>query len=312
MPRQIRHRCAVFLLLVSCGEPARQAAGPAEGAVAAPASVAQPAPEPTSTGGPIPTPAPFVGVIVAAETVEVSSEVAGRVRSVAVRPGERVGAGAELARIEAPDLDARLASAEAGVREAEAEALRAETDLRSAEERAERVLAVPDLFSAEDRSRAVAARDGARSALEAARARTAQAEAARRELEGLAQRRVLRAPFAGSVTARLADPGALVTAGQPVLRLSASDRHLLRFAVPPAEAASWAAGRCITGHVEASGQRFEATVARVAGEVDPPSQMVFVEADLATGTAAQEGLRDGLIVRVEPCAAGGATGNSSL
>jgi hypothetical protein len=77
------------------------------------------------------------------------------------------------------------------------------------------------------------------------------------------------------------------------------DRYLLRFAVPPAEAAQWKAGRPIQWRPEGSSSEgessFRAVVARVAPQVDLPSQMVFVEADLEPSPL----LKDGLVVRVE-------------
>ncbi|HET9228990.1 MAG TPA: HlyD family efflux transporter periplasmic adaptor subunit, partial [Thermoanaerobaculia bacterium] len=82
---------------------------------------------------------------------------------------------------------------------------------------------------------------------------------------------------------------------QPVVRLKRGDRYLLRFAVPPSEAAQWKAGRPIQWRPEDSETSYRAVVARVAPQVDSESQMVFVEADLEPSPV----LRDGLVVRVE-------------
>ena len=79
-------------------------------------------------------------------------------------------------------------------------------------------------------------------------------------------------------------------------RLTEVPRYLLRFAVPPSEAAQWKAGRPIQWRPDDSETSYRAVVARVAPEVDVPSQMIFVEADLEPSPV----LRDGLAVRVEP------------
>jgi multidrug efflux pump subunit AcrA (membrane-fusion protein) len=135
--------------------------------------------------------------------------------------------------------------------------------------------------------------------LETARARVVQSEAEMRRLRGQSYRQVLRATSDGWVAARLLDPGALVEPGQAVVRLKRGDRYLLRFAVPPAEAPQWRAGRAIRWRPESGERSFRAAVARVAQQVDLPSQMVFVEADLDPASAGGL-LQDGLVVRVEP------------
>lgn len=280
------------LLLAGCGGPA--AAPPAEEAAAqaapriAEAAVAR---EEPAKG--------YVGVVVAAETVDLASELRGRLVQVSVRPGERVGKGMAVATIEPLDLTEQLVSAEAAVQMARSGVSQAQTALRLAQERVTRVSAAPEVFSEEERSVAAGNRETSEKDLETARARLVQAESELRRLKGQSARRVLRATTEGWVAARLLDPGALVEAGQPVVRLKRGDRYLLRFAVPPGETARWPAGRPVRWRPESLDRAFEAKVARVAQQVDAPSQMVFVEADLDPSSAAGL-LRDGLIVRVEP------------
>lgn len=243
----------------------------------------------------------------AAESVTLSAEMRGRLEEVSVRPGERVRAGAALASIQPLGLPEQIVSAEAAVQVAQSGVSQAETALRLAKEKVARVTAAPEVFSAEERSLAAGAQETAEKELESAHARQVQAEADLQSLRGQSARRVLRAPTDGWVAARLLDPGALVEAGQPVLRLKRSDRYLLRFAVPPSEVARWQPGRPFRWRpqgAEASYPAlpafpaFPAVVARVAQEVDAPSQMVFVEADL--GPSASEPRQDGLTVEVEP------------
>jgi len=214
-----------------------------------------------------------------------------------------VSRGMALATLQPLDLPEQLVSAEAAVEIARSSVSQAETALRLAKERVARVSAAPEVFSEEERSVAAGNHETAEKELESVRARLIQAESEVRKLHGQAERRVLRAPADGWIAARLLDPGALVEAGQPVLRLKGSERYLLRFAVPPAEAGDWSAGQPIRWHLENSERTFPAVVARIAQQVDPASQMVFVEADLDPSAAAGL-LRDGLTVRVEPVADG--------
>lgn len=244
----------------------------------------------------------FVGVVVAAETVDLASELRGRLLQVSARPGERVQKGMAVATIEPLDLTEQIVSAEAAVQMARSGVAQAQTALRMAQERVTRVSAAPEVFSEEERSVAAGNRETSEKELETARARLAQAESDLRRLKGQSARRVLRATTDGWVAARLLDPGALVEAGQPVVRLKRGDRYLLRFAVPPAETAQWPVGRPVRWRPEGLDRAFPAEVARVAQQVDAPSQMVFVEADLdgLSSSGASSLVRDGLVVRVEP------------
>jgi RND family efflux transporter MFP subunit len=279
----------VLLLLSGCGDgfvgevslsPAETPAPPAAVPVASPATKA---------------PA-YLGVIVASETVDLAFEIRGRLTRVDVRPGDRVQRGAALAAIEPLDLREQLVSSEAAVQMARSGVSQAQTAVRLARERVARLQAAPEVFSEEERSVAGGNLETSEKDLETARSRVVQAEAELRRLRGQSYRQVLRASTDGWVAARLLDPGALVEPGQPVVRLKRSDRYLLRFAVPPEEASRWKAGRPIRWRPENLDRSFEAVVARVAQQVDLPSQMVFVEADLEPSDL----LQDGLVVRVEP------------
>lgn len=278
-----------ILLLASCGEPA--ATPPREAAASTAASTASTAAqeEPAKT---------YVGVVVAAETVDLAAELRGRLLQVDVRPGERVGKGMAVATIEPLDLTEQIVSAEASVQMARSGVSQAQTALRLAQERVTRVSAAPEVFSEEERSVAAGNRETSEKELDTARARLAQTESELRRLKGQSARRVLRATTDGWVAARLLDPGALVEAGQPVVRLKRGDRYLLRFAVPPTETAQWPVGRPVRWRPEGLDRAFPAEVARVAQQVDSPSQMVFIEADLDASPASSL-LRDGLVVRVE-------------
>ncbi len=284
--------------LAACRDapPAVPAAERPASAVSAASAASDPssAPVPSEPDGPS-----YVGVIVASESVNLSSELRGRLESVSVRPGDRVRKGAVLAEIQPLNLPEQIVSADAAVQMARSGVSQAETALRLARERVSRVEAAPDMFSAEQRSVAQGALETTGKELESSRSRLVQAESELQRLRGQSARRVLRAPTDGWVAARLLDPGALVEAGQTVVSLKRGDRSILRFAVPPAEAAHWPAGTKILWRPEGGDSAYPAAIARVAQQVDPASQMVFVEADLGASADGEPGLiRDGLVVRV--------------
>ncbi|HYN19950.1 MAG TPA: biotin/lipoyl-binding protein, partial [Thermoanaerobaculia bacterium] len=94
----------------------------------------------------------YIGVVLTSETVNLSSELRGRLEEVSVRPGDRVSRGMALATLQPLDLPEELVSAEAAVQIARSSVSQAETALRLAKERVARVSAAPEVFSEEERS----------------------------------------------------------------------------------------------------------------------------------------------------------------
>jgi len=207
-----------------------------------------------------------------APTVDLAPKVPGRVVQVFVREGDRVAAGALLARLDLGETSiavereragvrsaqARADDLQAGTRDAEIAAIAAETrDKRAAVSLAEkeferqRFLLERKVGTQRDfdrartdleRSRAAlqgaqerltVARDGSRvHQTEAARAETQRAEAVLRQSELVARENEIRAPAAGVIVHRLAEPGQLVGAGQPALTMAFADRLYVRTFIP--------------------------------------------------------------------------------
>lgn len=146
---------------------------------------------------------------------------AGRIRRLDVHVGDAVQAGQVLGEMDPVDLDERIGAQEAAIRSAEAALRQAEarrTFAGAEAGRYERLLAVR---ATSEESTAVKRMElaVADAALEAARS---DANRIRAELEALrAQRANLRlmAPVDGLVTARHADPGTTVVAGQAVIEI---------------------------------------------------------------------------------------------
>ena len=182
------------------------------------------------------TPALFgIGTVEARRSWMVGPTVAGRVQSVSVDVGDKVKAGQLLAEMDPVDIDQRGASLDASIeraRNSQTAALAQQTDaaarraLAIANLQRNQDLAKQDFISAgalEGRQQEKASADAA---LDAARANVAAAAQDLKRLQAdraaLVQQRAavrLVAPADGIVTARDAEPGATVVAGQPVLRL---------------------------------------------------------------------------------------------
>jgi len=249
----------------------------------------------------------YLGVVLPAESVEVLTEVSGRLASVAVRSGEPVAAGEVLATVAVDDLANQLRVEQAAAAEAESTLAELEIAVRQAERQKSRRLALGDLMSqaqvddaAFELEAAERRRDAAAAALAAARARLDR-------LGGEVTAATLRAPFAGRVAARYADPGALVAAGTPVVRLVGGGEPRLRFAVPAAEAARFEPGESLRVELDDPRTVLAASLLRVAPEIDAASQRVFAEARLEPAAGGRE-LPLGALVRVTPSGGpGGAT-----
>jgi len=176
-----------------------------------------------------------VGLVEARETHRIGPTAPGRVLRVHVEVGDTVRAGQVLAELEAVDLDARLAAQAAGRARAEDAVLAAEAQVSDAAARAEYArtqaaryealvreeVVSRETFDAKVREQLVAdaAVDAARAALSAARKEVRRAAA---DVEGtgrlLANLRLV-SPVDGLVTARHADPGSTVVAGQALVEV---------------------------------------------------------------------------------------------
>jgi len=150
-------------------------------------------------------------VIEAAGTAEpvqqatLASRLMAAVLEVTVREGDRVAAGQVLVRIDTRDLEARQGQVGAGLAEAEAVE-------RDAEAMARRIRA---LYA--DSAATRVQLEQAETGLARAQAAVRSARAAAAELEAVRSYAEVRAPFAGVVTRRFVDAGAMAAPGSPLV-----------------------------------------------------------------------------------------------
>ena len=212
--------------------------------------------------------------VVPVQEAEVATRTAGVVARMAVQVGDRVPAGALLARLDAADVDARIAGARA----------RAELAART-------FTRIENL-----------ARDGAASQqeLDEARAALAAAEAGLEEAGAQGAYVEIRAPFAGVVTSRMADAGDLATPGQPLLRL-ASEALKVVAELPASRVGAVEVGDTVTLSTDSG--VVEGVVRRVVPALDGASRRFTVEVE----PSSREGLMSGAFVRLGLEGGGGAT-----
>lgn len=228
----------------------------------------------------------FVGTVTARNEADLGFPMIGTVAERLVDIGDAVAQGAVLARLDPEDLEADLRAAEAGVIVARAR-LRAATD---AEARARELAArgVDSATRVEDAQRA----------LTAAQAQLEQAQAARARAEDMRALATLRAPRDGVVTEVFAEPGATLSAGQPVVRLAGTDLREVVIDLPEPEVARLQIGN-----------RFDAVLAaRPAVTAGATLTRIDPVAERATRTRRlylalddpPDGFRLGALVRVRP------------
>ena len=172
----------------------------------------------------------LTGEIVARDTMSASFPTGGRIAEVLVDDGERAAEGAVLARIEQVQQEQALRAAEAGLASARASLDQA----RDEEDR------LSELFERGAITRS--ARDAAADRYTAAVAVEAQARAELDRAGTALADCVIVAPADATVTQRLAEPGQVVGAGQPVLELALGDGYDAVFDVPEIALATSAPG----------------------------------------------------------------------
>lgn len=153
------------------------------------------------------------GYIVARRMATVSSKITGKVREVLIEEGQQVQEGDILATLDPLDADAQQALAAAQVAAARSQIGQVQAQLREAEANVSRLQALlaQQLVSRAQYEQAVAQRDVLRAQVQAARSNVAvaseQLDVARIGVDNT----VVRAPFAGVVTAKAAQPGEIVS-----------------------------------------------------------------------------------------------------
>lgn len=217
----------------------------------------------------------------ALETIGAIAE--GRITHVPVQVGDRVAAGQALVMIHSHEImEARNALVRAGVHISAAEA---ERDFAiTAAERAHRLLDAKAMSRA-DVERADVARRVAQAEYEEAVAERDRARALIEHLAGLGPLPpdadehdvIVRTPIAGVVTTRLAQPGAVVLPGTPLVSVGAPQRLLIQLRIPLASASDIAVGSTVRyALTDAAASSAEARVTRIAPTVDTLTRTIEV------------------------------------
>jgi RND family efflux transporter MFP subunit len=260
-------------------------------------TVVQLAPEnvATVTTGKVSSGPVISGQLTPAREASVRAQVGGSLVSLTVDRGDTVAAGAEIARVSSRDLDAAHNSADAAVRSAE-------TALSVAKSEAQRTEALV-------KGGALAARDleQAKNAVSMSEAQLAAAVARRRSVDQQLEDTIVRAPFAGVVSARPASLGDVVTPGTQLLTIIDPSSMRLEALVPSEQISEVHPGAQVHFTIRGASGDFTGTVERLNPTADPVTRQVSIFVSLRnTGGKLISGLfaegrvesatRDGLVI----------------
>ncbi len=233
------------------------------------------------------------GTIHAREAATLSAQVVGRVQQVLVHEGDGVRAGQTLVVLDDAAQRAALEQAQAGVKAAQGAQAAAETDAKLAAStldryrqlQTEKSVSPQEMDEVSRRAEAASQRvDAMREQTDAARAQASGAQTM------LGYTRLL-APFAGVVTARLADPGALASPGVPLLQVDEAGTLQLDATVDESSIAAIHKGMKAQVALDGSpSAMFAGTVTEIDPAADPASHSFVVKIDLPASGQLRAGM----------------------
>lgn len=211
----------------------------------------------------------YAGSVTARSEAGLGFRVAGKLLTRPVEQGQSVRKGQLLAQLDATDYQLSTAAAQAQLNAATTERDLQQADLKRFEE-----LRAQNFISAAELDRRTAS-------LKAAQSRVAQAQAELKAQSNQAQYTQLLADHDAVVIATLAEPGQVVAAGTPVLRLAADGARDVSFAVPEQRLAQVQVGQQVTVRAWGDNQTPRAArVREIAASADPATRTYAVKVEI--------------------------------
>lgn len=218
----------------------------------------------------VPLPCDAVGVVRPVRSARVAARLMGAIASMPVALGQRVASGQVLATLDAREVAARAAEAQAELATVRRDLDRERSLLSQAASTPQIVKDLTDRF--------------------------AGAEAAVREAETMVGYTVVRAPFAGVVAAKFAEVGDLASPGEPLVEIEDAAGFEVDAQVPESLAAGLVPGARLQVEIPgAGGATFIGKVKETSSAADPETHTVLTKVDVPAGI----GVRSGEYARVQ-------------
>jgi RND family efflux transporter MFP subunit len=233
------------------------------------------------------------GTIHAKETAIISAQVPGRIRQVLTRAGDHVRAGQLLATLDDAAMQSAVQQAAAAQTAVEKQQAAAQTNAQLAAGtlsryqilREQKSVSPQEFDEVEKRSQAASLQ---------LQAVEAQSQGAKAAVEGARTQlgfTALRSPFAGIVTARLADPGTLAAPGVPLLQVDRDGPLQLYTTVDESLIGSVRMGMKVSVSIAGiDAAELTGTVAEITPAADPASRSFQVKLDLPAAKNLRAGM----------------------
>jgi RND family efflux transporter MFP subunit len=244
------------------------------------------------------------------QEIDLHAKIAGYLKAIYVDVGDHVKKGQLIAELEAPEMTQELAQAEATLKRSQVDVDRARSELRRGEAQRSIRRVSFDRLSAVIKARpnlvAQQEIDDASSRLQEAEAQLSVAEAVisaseeqvriaaagKDRFDTMLTYLRITAPFAGTITKRMADPGAMIQAGtashvqaMPVVQLSQVDHLRLVLPVPESVVPRIRTDTPVEVRVESLKRVFQGRISRFSGKLDSSTRTMETEVDLANPDA---------------------------
>ena len=239
------------------------------------------------------------------QVVEVHAKVAGYIKKIYVDVGDHVKEGQTLAILEVPELADEMTRARAAKSRSNAEVDRAQEEINRAQaqheathlvfERLQKIVKTrPNLIAQQEIDDARARDQSAEAAISVAKASLAASrqgvdvsQADVEKTQTMNSYSKITAPFAGIVTKRYADTGAMIPAGTastsnglPVVQISQNNLLRLTLPVPEAIVARIRLGQAVDINVGALNRTFQGKITRFASNVSRATRTMDTQIDV--------------------------------
>jgi RND family efflux transporter MFP subunit len=234
-----------------------------------------------------------VGTVRAAQTSQIASQATGNIVEMRVHEGDRVQSGQVLAVIDDTQPRAAVERATAAVTAAQKEVSAAESEFALADATLKRYqqLYEKKSVSPQEFDEIQARHQSAEARRDAVRAEEAQASAALTQARTSFGYTQVRAPFAGVVTEKKADVGALASPGLPMFTLEQAGRYRLEATVDEIDIHLVRVGQALPVLIEALGSStLSGKVVQIVPAADPASRSFLVKIEMPADPRLRSGL----------------------
>jgi len=233
------------------------------------------------------------GTVQAKQSAVLSAQVMSRIQQVLVHEGDSVRAGQTLVVLDDAAMRSSVEQAQAGVKAAQSAQAAAQTNASLAASTLDRYkqLDAQKSVSPQELDEVSRRAEAAAANLEAVRAQTDVARAQENGARTMLSYTHLIAPFAGVITARMADPGTMAAPGVPLLKIEQAGSLQLDASVDESAIGDVHKGMKVPVTIDgASSASLAGTVAEIVPAADPSSHSFLVKIDLPSSSLLRSGM----------------------